>query len=323
MSAVINSPLPAEIAALLQDEAYAVLCRESLGEEMAKIQSAKHQILTTRPPFGLLASTQTRLSFKASLASAMETEADLQKRLDQISQIDAWLKEDIERALQNYLPLGSQDYRICHEAIQVVGNWEHAIQALHELSVALARDAHALDVLVKGGTGSNLKPGLIQQTRTRAITNLRATALGMQAGLSGVIEVQQEFIRLCDSQADGLKLPDPPGFRDAGWVDHVAKLSDVQMNAELGACEVEARAFCATGMIALLRSGGEVREACIDAARAILAKYWRQLRVHAAEHYVKARDVDEVIAELSKHREAAEAKRRQANFETATVAHMR
>ena len=319
----MNAPLPAEIASLLQDEAYAVLCRESLGEEMAKIQSAKEQILTTRPPFGVLASSETRLVFKTSLATAMETEADLQGRLDQISQIDAWLKDDIEKALQNYLPLGSQDFRICHEATQVVGNWEHAIQALHELAVALARDAHALNVIVKGGTTSNLKPSLIQQTRTRALTNLRATALGMQAGLSGVLDVQQEFIRLCDSQADGLKLPSAPAFRDAAWVDHIAKLPDAQAGAELGACEIEARAFCATGMLTLLREGGEVREACMDAGRAILAKYWRQLRVHAQQHYVKARDVDEVIAELSKHREAAEAKRRQANFETATVAHLR
>ncbi len=319
----MNAPLPAEIAALLQDEAYAVLCRESLGEEMAKIQSAKQRILTTRPPFGVLASSETRLVFKTSLANAMETEADLQARLDQISQIDAWLKEDIDKALQGYLPLGSQDYRICHEATQVVSNWEHGIQALHELAVALARDAHALNVIVKGGTVSHLKPALVQQTRTRALTNLRATVLAMQAGLSGVLDVQQEFIRICDTQADGLRLPDPPAFRDAAWVDHVAKLNDSQMGTELGACEVEARAFCATGMIALLRNGGEVREACIEAGRAILAKYWRQLRVHAQQHYVKARDLDEVMSELSKHREAAEAKRRQASFETATVAHMR
>jgi len=319
----MNAPLPNEIAALLQDEAYAVLCRESLGEEMSKIQSAKQRILSTRPPFGVLASSETRLVFKKSLANATESEADLQARLDQISQIDAWLKEDIEKALQGYLPLGSLDYRICHEATQVVSNWEHAIQALHELAVALAREAHALNVIVKGGTVSHLKPALIQQTRTRAITNLRATVLAMQAGLSGVLDVQQEFIRICDTQADGLRLPDPPSFRDAAWVDHVAKLTDNQMSTELSACETEARAFCSAGMIALLRNGGEVREACVEAGRAILAKYWRQLRVHAQQHYVKARDVDEVMTELSKHREAAEAKRRQASFETATVAQMR
>ena len=33
----MNAPLPAEIAALLQDEAYATLCRNSLTEELDKI----------------------------------------------------------------------------------------------------------------------------------------------------------------------------------------------------------------------------------------------------------------------------------------------
>ncbi len=319
----MNASLPAEIASLLQDEAYAVLCRESLVEELDKIKSAKEQILTTRPPFGMLASSEVRQEFRTSLRAAMDNEAGLQARLDQISQIDAWLKDDIDKALQNYLPLGSQDYRICHEATQVVGHWEHTIQALHELAVALARDAHALNVLVKGGTVSDMKVSLVQQTRARALANLRAMALGMQAGLSSVLDVQQEFIRLCDSQADGLTLPSVPAFHDAAWVDHVAKLSDSQAGDELGACEIECRAFCATGMIALLREGGEVRESCIDAGRALLAKYWRQLQIHAQEHYVKAREVDEVIAELSKHRESADAKRRQATFESATVAHLR
>lgn len=317
----MNAPLPAEIAALLQDEAYAVLCRESLTEELGKIQSTKARILTTRPPFGMLGSSQSRNLFRTSLRAALDNETGLQARLDQIGQIDAWLKEDIEKALQNYLPVGSKDYRICHEACQVVTHWEHAIQALHELAVALARDAHAANVTIK--PGSQMKPSLVHQTRQRAITNLRATVLAMQAGVQGVQDVRIEFARLCDTQADGLQLPEAPPFRDAAWVDRLPKLSDSQMCAEASVCETEARAFCATGMIGLLREGGEVHEACIDAGRAILAKYWRQLRVHAQSHYVKEREVDDVLAELTKHRLAAEAKRAQASFETATVAAMR
>jgi hypothetical protein len=319
----MNVPLPPEIAGLLQDEAYAVLCRESLTDELAKIQSTKAQILTTRPPFGLLGSNESVKVFRTSLRAAEDNEAGLQGRIDQITQIDAWLKEDIEKALQNYLPLGSKDYRVCHEATQVVASWEHAVQALHELAVALARDAHALYATVKGGTASHVKPALVQQTRQRAITNLRATVLAIQAGVTGVQDVREEFVRLCDTQADGLQLPEPPPFRDAVWVDRLAKLSDGQLCAEASVCETEARTFCATGMIGLLREGGEVHEACIDAGRAILAKYWRQLRVHAQSHYVKEREVDDVLAELTKHRLAAEAKRAQASFETATVASLR
>ena len=323
MSDSKSAPLPAAIASLLQDEAYANLCRESLTEELDKIRSAKERILTTRPPFGMLASSQTRSMFRTSLRAALDNEAGLQGRLDQITQIDAWLREDIEKSLQGYLPSSSVDYRSCLEAIEVVNNWEHAIQALQELAVALARDAHALHVAVKGGSLSPQKPSLMQQTRKRASTHLRATVLAMQAGLGGVQEVRKDFIRLCDASADGLQLPEPPAFRDAAWVDGLVKLTDTQVVAETLSCETEARAFCATGLIAVLQEGGVVREACTDAGRAILAKYWRQLRAHAAQHYVKERDLDEVMAELTKHRTAAEAARRQANFETATMAPLR
>lgn len=319
----MNVPLPVEITGLLQDEAYATLCRESLTEELDKIKSAKAQILTTRPPFGMLASSETRTVFRTQLRATLDNEAGLQGRLDQIAQIDAWLKDDIEKSLRNYLPLASQDYRICVEACQVVENWEHAVQALHELAVALARDAHALDAVVKGGTRSQAKASLVQQTRHRALMNLRATVLGMQAGLAGVQDVRKDFVTLCDAQADGLQLPEPPAFRDPTWVDGLGKLADAQITEEVQRCETEARAFCAAGMIALLREGGEVNDACMDAGKAILAKYWRQLRVHAQAHYVKEREVDEVIAELSKHRLAAETKRAQGNFETATMAPLR
>ena len=322
-SATMNAPLPPEIAGLLQDEAYAVLCRESLTEELAKIQTNKARILTTRPPFGMLASNETVTVFRKSMRAVEDNEAGLQGRLDQIAQIDTWLKEDIDKALQNYLPSGSKDYRICREATAVVTSWEHAVQALHELAVALARDAHTLYVTVKGGTASHVKPALVQQTRQRAINNLRTSVLAIQTGVTAVQEVRQEFVRLCDTQADGLQLPEPPPFRDDMWVDRLSKLSDGQLCAEASVCESEARAFCATGMTGLLREGGEVHEACIDAGRAILAKYWRQLRVHAQSHYVKEREVDDVLAELNKHRLAAEAKRAQANFETATVASLR
>ena len=59
----------------------------------------------------------------------------------------------------------------------------------------------------------------------------------------------------------------------------------------------------------------EVREACVEAGKSLLAAYWTQLRDHAQAHYVQARDVDEVIAELAQHRLAADVNRRQTSFE--------
>jgi hypothetical protein len=164
---------------------------------------------------------------------------------------------------------------------------------------------------------------LIEQSRMRSLGNLRIAVSAIEAGLSDVQAVRMEFAELCDAGADGLQLPDPPEFRQVGWVDKLASLISSQATAEAVRCETEARAFCAEGIRNLLRQAQEVRDACLDAANAILAQYWRQLRVHAQSHFVKERDLDEVIAELSQHRIAAEVNRRTTTFESAKVSSLR
>ncbi len=318
--------LPAEITTLLQDEAYATLCQESLTEALARISREKEEILSTRPPFGMLASSQTRQVFQTSLRSALDNEAGLRSRLDQIGQIELWLKSAIEKALASYLPTVSVEYRTCHEAALVVSRWELTIEALHEISLALARDAHAVGAALNPVAVANTTlptPALIEQARIRALSNLRATVMALQSGIADVTEVRGQFTELCDTQADGLQLPGPPDFRNLAWVDRLASLSEGQTCAEVLRCENEARAFCAEGIKGLLRQGLEVREACLDAAQALLAKYWRELRAYAQANFVQERDLDEVIAELSQHRLAAEASRRQASFESANVSSLR
>ncbi len=321
-----NMNLPPEITALLQDEAYATLCHESLTEALARISREKEEILSTRPPFGMLASSQTRQVFQTSLRAALDNEAGLTTRLDQINQIDLWLKSAIEKALTAYLPTVSVEYRTCNDAALVVTRWEHTIEALHEISLALARDAHAVGAALNPIAVANTAlptPTLIEQARIRALTNLRATVMALQSGIADVMEVRAQFAELCDTQADGLQLPTPPEFRSLAWVDRLASLSEGQTCAEVLRCETEARAFCADGIKSLLRQGLEVREACFDAAKALLAKYWRELRAYAQANFVQERDVDEVIAELSQHRLAAEASRRQSSFESANVSSLR
>jgi|GEM_PF-715367 hypothetical protein len=318
--------LPPEITTLLQDEAYATLCHESLTEALARISREKEEILSTRPPFGMLASSQTRQVFQTSLRAALDNEAGLTTRLDQINQIDLWLKSAIEKALSSYLPTVSVEYRTCNDAALVVTRWEHTIEALHEISLALARDAHAVGAALNPIAVANTAlptPTLIEQARIRALSNLRATVMALQSGIADVMEVRGQFAELCDTQADGLQLPMPPEFRNLAWVDRLASLSEGQTCAEVLRCETEARAFCAEGIKALLRQGLEVREACFDAAKALLAKYWRELRAYAQANFVQERDVDEVIAELSQHRLAAEASRRQSSFESANVSSLR
>ena len=318
--------LPAEITSLLQDEAYAVLCQESLSEALAKINREKEEILSTRPPFGMLATSQTRQVFQTSLRSVMDNQEGLSTRFDQLTQIDAWLKGEIEKALQGYLPGISIEYRTCHDAAAVVLRWEHAIAGMHDMSLALARDASAVAAAINPMPVANTPPpsaALIEQARLRALANLRITIVAIQADIAGVREVQDQFMQLCDAQADGLQLPAPPEFRTLAWVDKLASMPGGQATAEAVRCEAEARGFCGDGLKGLLRQAQEVREACLETGKAILAQHWRQLRAHAQANFVQERDVDEVIAELSQHRLAAETSRRQASFEAANVSSLR
>ncbi|MDB6093930.1 MAG: hypothetical protein JWM32_1492 [Verrucomicrobia bacterium] len=303
-----------------------MLCTESLVEALANLNREKEEILTTRPPFGMLASSQTRQIFQTSLRAALDNEVGLRNRLDQLGQIDLWLKAEIERTLTVYLPAISSDYRTCHDAAAVVGKWEEAITALHDLALGLARDARGVAAAINPVPVPNLPPPtpiVMEQSRQRALGNLRITVAAIQGGIAQVMEVRTEFTQLCDAQADGLQLPLPPDFRNLGWVDRLATLAGPQTTAEAVRCEAEARGFCSDGVKNLLRQAAEVRDACFDAGKAILATYWRQFRAHAQSHYVKERDVDEVIAELVQHRAASEAAIRQATFEAAKVASMR
>ncbi|MCX6945857.1 MAG: hypothetical protein NT173_14035 [Opitutales bacterium] len=314
--------LTAEIISLLTDEAYAVLCQESLQEALAKLSVEKEEILSTRPPFGVLATSQTRLVFQTSLRSALDNEAGLRARLDQLEQIDVWLKAELEQALRSHLPSISGDYRTCLEAAFVVTRWEQAIASLHDISLALARDARGLAAAINPmPTPSAPRPtdALIEQSRLRALANLRITVVAIQSGVADVLEIRDQFKQLCDAEADGLQLPLPPDFRNLAWVDRLAALSGGQATGEAVRCEAEARGFCGDGLKGLLSQSAEVREACLAAGQAILAQHWRQLRAHAQAHFVQERDVDEVIAELSRHRQAAETARRQTSFEAAQV----
>lgn len=318
--------LPAELVSLLQDEAYSVLCQESLLEALAKLNREKEELLSTRPPFGMLATSHTRQIFRTSMRAALDNEIGLRNRIEQLGQIDVWLKGEIERALNAYLPTVSAEFRICEEAAAVVTKWEHAVSSLDEASLALARDTRGVAAALNPMPVPNQAPptpAAIESARQRSLANLRITIVAIQAGIDEVRNVCTEFAQLCDTRADALQLPPPPEFRNLAWVDKLAILPGPQATAEAVRAEAEARAFCSNGIKNLLRQSSEVRDACHDAAKAILAQHWRQLSAYAQANYVKERDLDEVLAELVQHRAAAEVSQRQTSFEATKIPTMR
>ncbi|MDB6128360.1 MAG: hypothetical protein JWM35_2256, partial [Verrucomicrobia bacterium] len=289
--------LPAELVSLLQDEASVAWCRDSLAKALANLGKDKEKILSTRPPFGVLASSQAREVFQASLRTAIDSEAGLRSRLDELKQIDVGLKATTEKALHEYMASVSAEYRCCHDAIRVVAQWETTVEALREMCLAIAQDAHALSVAGMSSAMPNaisVPKFIAEQSRTRALANLRASIAALETGVAEVKMVRAEFAKLCDAGADGLQLPEPPDFRQVEWLDSLRGMTVSQSAAEATICETEARHFCAEGIRGLVRQGQEVREACQDAANAIVALRWRQLRSSPHGKQVKDRELDEL-----------------------------
>jgi hypothetical protein len=290
-----------EVIAYLRDEAYAVLCKESLTEALTQIESEKEQIMTTRPPFMMLATKKTRHVFETSLRSALHTEAELRSRLDQIEMLDRWFKENLEKALYDHLSSLSPEFQRCNEAEQLIAKWEYKIEGLHEKCVALARDARAVAVAAGGPLGE-VEPRGVRDTRKGALGNLRNSVEIIQRDLADVASSRADFEKLGAKQGNELvHLPNPPAFRTSAWVEKISLLPDDQLYAEAQRAEAEARAFGNEGIAALLAKGNELRGACRAACQTILNDYWSKLRAYAQAHYVQERDVDEVIEELTKH----------------------
>lgn len=293
--------LPAEIISLLKNEAYAVLCKEVLSEALAKVDQDKQHLISTRPPFGVLASSEAKQGFQNSMKAIEHNESALRSRVEQLNLLDQWFKAAIEKSLSAYLPTINPTFKICQQAASVVTRWEETVTQLQDQSLALARDARGVAAALNPiplPNGRVQTPAALEGARLRALATLRIAVSVIQGGLAEIAEITKEFMDLCDAEADGLQLPLPPEFRDVAWVDRIATLNPAKATAEAVRCEAEARAFCNTGLKALLSQAAEVREACLDAGKTILNTQWRQLTEYAQARMVEERPIDEIIAEL-------------------------
>jgi len=303
--------LPEELIVLLTDEAYATLCRTSLGDALDKNESEKQEVMPTLPPFGMLGSKSARSTFETSLKAVLDNETGIRRRIKQIDLIDPRLKADIEEGIHNFLLSASGvECKCCNEACEITDEWTRGITALHEQGVALARDARAVAGAIES-TPANAAMGSKKPGATlHAVAHLRATVGAAQGEITTILEVNERFLRLISNEsADAVQLPSPPEFRDLLWVDGLNLLENAEALAEIRRFETEARAFCSTGMKSLLAQAEDVRFACQEARKEILQNYWQKMRAFAMSNYVEERDVDEVLAELINHRAVADAKR--------------
>lgn len=291
--------------ACLRDEAYATLCRESLTDALAQTAVKKQELISSRPPFGMLGSKKARDAYETSLNTATHTEAEYRLKLQQVDQLEHWLQSTIQEGLHEYLTAGSAEYQGYNEISTLVERWQNALGGLHELVLALARDARATAAAVNSHAGG--RNGQLQ-----VVASLREIATNLHAEILKIARISNEVARLAAGKIPTASLlPALPAFRHGGWVDQVILLTPAECVRELQLCEAEARAFCGGGKNDLLLRAESTRSASLRTRLEYLNKYWDQLRAHALQHYVEARDVDEVLAELTRHYVGADLKRRQ------------
>ncbi|HWA09781.1 MAG TPA: hypothetical protein VG838_10050 [Opitutaceae bacterium] len=309
MSAIVN--LPADLVAYLRSEAYATLCRTSLIAALDEIEKQKQEVMATKPPFGMLAPKSAREAFQTSLRSVLDTEEGLQRRIAELAPIDGWLEPLIPRVLHKYLMTASADYQYYNGICDSVKLWEYQVNELREKGTALARDARAVGDAIanRPGTGRGPRPN-----RTESLATLRATVVSSSTALADIAQTASRVTQLsADELPATARLPAGPQFRNVAWIDRLITLADSAALAELEACEDEARAFTRDGVKTLLEQAATTHAACLQLREDYLQACWQEARDHALRHYVKERDLDEVIAELHAHH-VADVQQRQAEL---------
>ena len=304
--------LPSQTIELLRAEAYAVLCRESLNESLLQLFRDREKINETRPPFGFLATKKVREEFEENVGKVKHDEQGLRSRIQQIANIEEWLRGAIHQSLDQYLTSVSPDYWLWREVEDAIEVWENAVRSLPEKSVAFGRDARA----AANAVSSQLSADPTAQRRARenrlgAIASLRATAESSKPSTHAVQVAAERVHRLCSGKLEQpIELP-VPTFPPVSWVDQLALMDNQTALAELQRAESDARVLGSDGIRAILAYGTHAHQACVTAREGYLKAYWEQLRQHAMAHYVTERDVDEVIGELTQMYVAADLLRRQ------------
>jgi hypothetical protein len=293
----------------LRDEAYATLCRHAITQALENLEQEKATIVSTRPPFGILASRSARENFERSMQTASGTESALRTRLGQIMELEKWLHGMLHGEVRDYLTAISPDYRRFAQVDQLLDQWAIQFHALPELLVAFARDVR------NAATEAASAPGM-RDLQYFAI--LRDSALRVENHLNSLDQIVTRFTLLLPSDAASeIRAPQLPDFRRVAWVNRIAALPADQLVAETNRVEREAREFVARGQSGIPIRLQAAHEACKRYEENFLLHYWNQLRAHAQAHYVEERAIDEVIEMLMQNYVTSDLARRQRELITA------
>ena len=302
--------LTAETIEHLRDEAYATLCRRALTDALEALEREKAHIESTRPPFALLASRQTRDAITHSLSAVQNNESALRTQLAEVAQAEQCLHHLLQPALHAYLGSLDQVYRSFPSIRRALDDWRVAYQPVPDLIVAFARDARA----ARQECGS-----APPDRRDRApLLALRDAALRLEQQLDALDAVAARLAALLPEGAEAeIQLPAIVPSLHTAWVGLLLALPADRFAAEIAQAETAARQFVAHGQSAIVARLDASREACDRYEQGYLENYWDQLRTHAQTHYVEEHPIDEIIAMLMQNYVTSDLARRQRELHTA------
>ena len=289
---------------LLRDEAYVILCRESLQEGLKAIEQQKEHIVNSRPPFGVLAAKKTREAFADSLKAADANEAALRERLTQSARYATWLQRCIRRDLAAFLAAGSPEYQRVTQIIRLLDEWEDCVKrTFPDMLVAFAREMRALRNIAA-------QAGRDETAREHELAVLREIAVRVEkvqdhlAEIAATVNAHAREIGMVD-----LRMPPLPQFPRTAWADWLCVVPLDQAIADVTRAEGEIRSFLHAGMQTIRGRLQAARVSCAQAHDEFLQQYWDQLRAHAQTHWVDERDVYEVLDFMERRYEADIARR--------------
>jgi hypothetical protein len=279
---------------LLRDEAYVLLCRDTLQESMKTLEQEKTVLVNSRPPFGVLAAKKTRDAFESSLKTAGVTEAALRTRLDRAARYETWLNRCIRRELATYLEAISAEYQRVAQIKRLLDEWEHcATRQLPDILVAFAREMRGLRLAA--AESGRAEPACAHELALLREITVRVEQHQDHLGhVAAAVNVHALEIGLID-----VRVPSLPQFRRSAWVDWLCVIPLEQAIADVTRVEAEVRAFIHGGMQPIMGRLQASRVGCVQRQENYLQQYWDQLRAHAQAHWVEERDVDQVLDTLA------------------------
>lgn len=289
----------------LRDEAYAFLAHQALQSRLETVDRERATVVSTRPPFGVLARKETREAFARSMRVVDDNEAVLRDQLAQISGIVRWVRPIIRQDVSTYLASVSPDYCRFLQVVARVDDWDRSYHHVPELLLAFARDLRAVRLALA-------PDDKVHALVAHELANLRESAERLVAQQHEMLVIQQAALALAPADlAKEIKFPALPDLQRVAWVSKLAVIPPEKALTEVQRAEKEIREFLAGPSDNIFARLQATREACERLVDRTLEEYWQQLRAHARAHYVEERDVGDIIAMLSERYVDADIQRRQ------------